>query len=47
MDFNGIMEFKLCIKDRSILNVYLLYPVLHYVLVSRKYPVLMGFDICN
>jgi len=47
MDFNGIMEFELCIKVRSILNVYLLFPVLRYVLVSRKYPALMDFDICN
>jgi hypothetical protein len=47
MDFNGIMEFKLCVKDKSILNVYLLFSVLHYVSVSRKYPALMGFDICN
>jgi hypothetical protein len=47
MDFNGIMEFKLYIKDKSILNVYLLFPVLHYVLVSRIYPALMDFDICN
>jgi len=47
MKFNGIMEFKLCIKDKSSLKVYLLFPVLHYVLVSRKYSALMGFDICN
>jgi hypothetical protein len=36
MDFNGIVEFKLCINDKSILNVCLLFFVLHYVLVSRK-----------
>ena len=47
MDFNGIMEFELCIKDRSIWNVYMLFPVLRYVLVSRIYPALMDFDICN
>lgn len=47
MDLNEIMECKLCIKDKSILNVYLLFPVLHYVLVSRKCPALMGFDIYN
>jgi hypothetical protein len=47
VDFNGIMEFKLCIKNKSILNVYLLYPVLHYMLIIRKYPALMGFDICK
>jgi len=41
------MEFKLCIKDKSTLNVYLLFSVLHFVLVSRKYSALMGFDICN
>jgi len=47
MNCNGIMEFKLCIKDKSTLNVYLLFSVLHFVLVSRKYSALMGFDICN
>jgi len=47
MDFNGIMEFELYLKDKSILNVNLLFPVLHYVLVNRIYPTLMDFDICN
>jgi len=47
MNCDGVMEFKLCIKDKWTLNVYLLFSVLLYVLVSRKYSALMGFDICN
>jgi hypothetical protein len=47
MDCNGIMDLKLCIKNKIILNVDLLFPVFHYVLVSRNCPALMGFDIYN
>ena len=47
MDCNGIMDLKFCIKNKIILNVDLLLPVFHYVLVSRNCPALMGFDIYN
>ena len=46
-DLNTCKCLKSARTSKSILNVYLLIPVLHYVLVSRKYPALIGFDICN